>query len=193
MNKVRTILIAALMTVTTMSVAMAAVGTKSAISVREGKKAGTYNLIYATAVAPVVTIHIYDAAHTMLHSQKVKNEQGFLLPLDLSKLPYGHYTLEVIDGSSRYEQELNYQPVPTAEFVSIKSMADQKIALSLGAVKSGTTVSIFDEQNNLLHRDKLRDAGQFARLYNLQQVFGQTVRVEVREQDRLIKAQNIQL
>ena len=193
MNKRRTIILAALMTVTTMSATLAAVGTDNALTVREGKKAGTYNLIYATAVAPVVTIHIYDAANVLLHSQKVKNEQGFLLPLDLSKLPYGNYSLEVIDGSNRYEQALNYQPASNVSFASIKNMGDQKIALSVNATNKGASVSIYDEQNHLLYRDNLKDAGQFARLYNLQQVYGQTVRVEVREQERLIKAESIQL
>ena len=62
-------------------------------------KAKTFRLIYKSEAVQTVKVNILDGDNKVLHTQKVKSTDGFMLPINMSKLPSGEYTVEIVSGN----------------------------------------------------------------------------------------------
>lgn len=175
------------------SASLAVAGSEKGVAVREGKSTGTFEVYYAADNAGMVTLHIYNEEHTRLYTQRVKSEYGFMLPVNLSNMPYGEYLIEIVDGNQRQTQVFNYAPIPSGTYVNVHRVANSKqFALTLSKVQKGTSVNIYDQAANLLYREVIKEDGDFAKLYDLQKVAGTAVSIEVRERGQTLERKSIQ-
>ena len=191
MKKLVIIVIAVIMTVGFSSLSVA--GSDKGMAVREGKHSGQFDVIYAAPEAGKVAVYIYNEARTLVHSQYVKSEHGFILPINLSGMPHGAYAIEINNGVQVQTQVFHYAPTCSNTLVNIHKLTDNRqVALTLSSALPGTSISIFDQQANLLYQEVVEQDSDFARLYDLQKIAGNSVSIEVYGQDQLLERKSIQ-
>ena len=78
----------------------------SAMAVLSAKGKDVFRVVYKTETATNVKVKLYNANGDIVHSSSVNNTKGFILPLNLGKLNYGDYRLELTDATVNISKKL---------------------------------------------------------------------------------------
>lgn len=148
---------------------------KAGIAVLPVKGAEVFKVIYQNETANKVKVNLYNAKSEIVYAESFNNTQGFILPLNFSKLNYGVYKLELIDANGKSQEEIVYQPMKKFDHVRIAKIvnAEGKFLVSvMSAKKEQLTLKIFDNYNNLLHNEVKNIDGDFAQVYKIENLTG---------------------
>lgn len=131
-------------------------------------------VIYKGESAGKVKLNVYNAASQIVFSDTRNSVDGFILPLNFSRLQFGVYTFELTDATGTKTEKINYQPAGSVSNVHISKIGnDGKFLLSVA--KKGNediNVKIFDGFNNLVHNSSKQVSGDFAQLFSIKNFSG---------------------
>jgi hypothetical protein len=147
-----------------------------------------FKIIYRSENAGKVKLTIYDAKSKLIFTETLNGTDGFILPLNFSQLLAGEYTVELIDGSGKRVEKINYKPSRSEVQAHIARLPkeDGKFLVSVvNAHNDMIQVKIYDERGNLLHAETRQVENEFAQVYAVQNVNGVTI--EVSDATRSIK------
>lgn len=187
----KTLVITALLTVLSSAVFASEGESTTAKASTEVRKSETqvFNLVYKGATSERVDVRIVDENDNILFSESIKNLNAFARPYNLSQLPEGTYTIKVTDSNGTKVHEIhNYKnPAKVVEkslhFVRLTKVTDGKYQLTIGNQGvNDAQIEIYDNNQNLLYRNTELLNGNYAKVYNLQQVDAKTVSIEINGQ-----------
>lgn len=153
-------------------------------------------LFYKSTKQSKVEIAIYNEKHQLVFRETLHQVDGFARPYNLSDLNEGTYTIEVNDGSARYNKVVTYKKESRATSAipaRLAKVAGQHGKFILSIPSSGTdavTVKIYDEGNRLAYSQNEKLTGDFAKVYDVRD-FGSKVSFEVTDaKGNVINIQN---
>jgi len=147
----------------------------SGFAVLSAKGKDVFRVIYETETANDVKVKLFNANDDIIYSASIKETKGFILPLNLSKLNFGEYRLELTDANGKHIEKIAYQNAKAVDNIRVSRLttAEDKFMVSVMSAKSETvTVKIFDSYYNLLHTEVKSVSGDFAQVYNVKNLTG---------------------
>jgi hypothetical protein len=145
------------------------------MAVLSAKGKDVFRVIYKTETANNVKVKLYNPNGEIIHSASINNTKGFILPLNLGRLNYGDYRLELTDANGKHIERIAYQNVKAVDNIRVARIttAHDKFMVSVVSAKSEkVTVKIFDSYNNLLHNEVRSVSGDFAQVYTVKNLIG---------------------
>jgi hypothetical protein len=144
----------------------------AAISVIPAKNVGVFKVVYTASEAGKVKLTVYNASGELMHTENFKHKGGFILPVNLSQLKDGEYSIVIEDqfGKQIEKVNLNRMELSAVKSVQVIKAADANAKYLLMIPKQETacyTLKIFNDKNELLHNSKLDLDGDYAGMYDL--------------------------
>ena len=142
-----------------------------------------------------VTVRIFDANNTLVHTDKIFNKNGFVRPYNFKELIAGKYRFEITDANGMTEKVLDYNLQENVENKIIRAnlspidTQESKLKLDvLGVINEAVFVRILDNEDEIFA--ETIDVGQsFSRVYNLEKLKGREVSFEISTEDKLLLKQ----
>jgi hypothetical protein len=131
------------------------------------KGTDTYKVVYKGEAK--VKLNIYNNDAQLIHSENV-NQNGFILPLNLSKLAAGKYTVELVGANGKMVETINHKIVtPAINYIHISKLIkeDGKFLVSVTneqKVLKEINVKIYG-RDGLLYNETKSASGDFAQVY----------------------------
>ena len=181
--KVKSILAAAFVLIS--SVAFASGPNDNKFVVVRVQETGVFKVIFEGKDQVKATINILDVSGNLVYSTSIQGKNGFILPLNFSELAAGSYSIEVVSGSSVWEQSVVYSKVEkdvpaqvgknsSIQYVHVAKLEqDGKFLLSI--VKTGSevvTIDIYDTKNDLVHSETRKTDGDMAVIFDVKELLG---------------------
>ena len=148
---------------------------KGGVAVLPVKGADVFKVIYKNETTGKVKVKLYNANAEIIFAEAFDNTDGFILPLNFSKLSYGEYKLELTDDSGKRIENIVYQKAKSVDNIRVAKLVSEngKFLVTVTSAKNETvTVKIFDNFNNLLHNEVKSVHGDFAQVYNVKNLTG---------------------
>jgi hypothetical protein len=149
---------------------------KAGVAVIPVKGAEVFKVIYKSETPGRVKVFLYGANSEIVYAGSFNNTEGFILPLNFSKLSFGEYRLELIDGNGKSTEKIVYEParsvVGNIRIARLASEQGKFLVTVCNAKNEKVTVRIFDGYNNLLHNEVKSVTGDFAQVYNVKNLTG---------------------
>lgn len=148
---------------------------KASVAVVAARGADVFKLIYKNETSNKVKVNVYNDKSEVIFTESIYNTEGFILPLNFSKVGFGEYTVELIDANGKSVEKIVYQSNVKVDNIRIAKLpsAQGKFLLSVMNAKSDeVTVKIFDNYNNLLHNEVKAIDGNFAQVYSIENLKG---------------------
>ena len=142
-------------------------------------KTGTYKVYYESPSAGKVTLKVYDNSSNEIFSETIKGLNKFMRPLNFAGMEAGVYTIEISDESGKQVEKVTYAQnaaETTIKAYHVCKLQDGKYLVSVA--NEGTeniNISVFDNNENLIHTESRTVNGGLGLVYNLKQVSGQPV------------------
>ncbi len=182
--KAKSILAAALVLIS--SVTFANGSDDSKLVVIRVQESGIFKVIFEGENHVKATVNVLDKTGNLVYSKDIKGENGFILPMNFSGLRPGEYTIEVTDGDNTWTQLVHYarysekkssvrvEKNSSIQNVHISKLKDDgKYLLSI--VRTGNdviTISVFNANDELLHTETRKAAGDLAVIYKVKELSG---------------------
>ncbi len=156
-------------------------------------KSDSYKLIYKNSGKQNVTISLLDEKGALVHKGLTKAEDGFAQNFDLSSMPSGYYTFEVVSKGEKVAQTVHHMAEvdKLSQTVALSSHADTKkmVLRSSAELKSPLSVAIYGIEDELLFQEDLMSADVLTRVYDLSLIKGAGVRFTVSYNNTVVKDQ----
>ncbi|MDN4164473.1 hypothetical protein QWY31_03115 [Cytophagales bacterium LB-30] len=156
------------------SVAYANSGSNSLVKVIADENNGIYKVAYRSNEVSRVSVAIYNS-----NNERVFNEtlmmNAFVRPYNLSSMGEGEYTIEISDKNGKTVEKVNYKRARIQSMVQVSKVAkfQGKYLLRItNTANEFVTVRIFNQNEEMIHENSFRVTGDFATVYNLEQVEG---------------------
>lgn len=153
---------------------------KGVALVKQGK---VVKLIYKATEENTVTIQIYGPDNKLILSDRLKGMDGFSRPYNFSGMSDGTYTVVVNDGKGTHKETISLRAEKKEKLVNLVKMSgeDKYLFTASGDGEEVLTLNIYDELDNLIHKETKRVAGEFGQVYNLNKIKGGVTFEVVRE------------
>lgn len=145
------------------------------MTVVTAKGSEVVKVFYRSENAGKVRLNIYNADnHIVFSDTRNAANNGFILPLNFSALPFGQYTIELTDAAGTTAEKINYEPAGAINNVHVAKIgAEGKFLLSVSQNDGeDINVKIFDGFNNLVHNVSEQASGDFAQVYSIKNFTG---------------------
>jgi hypothetical protein len=135
----------------------------------------TFRVIYKSEKESDVRVTIFNAKDELVYSEKVNNTDGFTRPYNFGTIGEGEYTISIEDGSKKQVEKVSYYATKSSKTLNVLKLHSEEgkyLVMAAGQGNELITVSIYDGQNNLVHKSTEATKGNFSKLYNLKSVKG---------------------
>lgn len=158
------------------------------ISSKDGKKV---RLIFSGSKAEDVLIRVYDEARRNLYADWIRGKQEFSLPMDLSKLEAGDYTVKLFGDGWELEREISVRPLSVAFDAEVfPSPNDKRFMLSVRQPNVSTVrVVVVDPFNKTLMDDQVNLNEDGTRYFNMEKVPSRSATVYIMHGNQVIERQ----
>ena len=149
-----------------------------------------YEFTYSSKNRGDVCVTIYNEEGDIMSSKTVKDAKLFKRTYDFRKLQPGNYKIVVKNESGTTNQIIKYNVKEEHLKAFVGKLPDSNaIKLHVGEFNNSKAViiNIYNQDNKLIHRDKIKTDGSFSRVYNLKKISTKYVKVLV-ENDGEIKS-----
>jgi hypothetical protein len=138
-----------------------------------------FKLFYKAEQAGTVKVSIFSNDSKLVFTEKMKNASGFMRPYNFLGLPAGEYTIQIEDNNGIRNEQVEYTAGKIQKYISLVKIADEgKYLLSVNTKASDKiSVSIFDEFDQLIHKEDRRIEHNFAEVLNLKNINRFTIEV----------------
>lgn len=139
---------------------------KSRLAVINGSN-GKYNLYYASENEENVRVNLYDAKSNLLHTEYIRNYNGFKLPYDLSNLSEGVYEIKLITTKENFSTKI-YHTKESGYFKAfIKPEGEKYKVKVVRQTMHPVMISILDKNHHVLYSEKIDVDYNFEKVYDL--------------------------
>jgi len=142
-----------------------------AMTVVSFKGSEIFKVIYKGTAMGKVKLNILDAQARVIHSETISGVDGFILPVNFKGLQSGNYTIEVVDNSGRYQEQVTYKPVYELKSIHISKLRndDGKYLLAVAnAQNEPINVKIYDAFQRVVYNESKTLRGDFAQVFNME-------------------------
>lgn len=125
-------------------------------------------LFYKSNKEATIEVSIYDADNKLTFTELIRKSDGFIRPYDLSAMQEGDYTVVVNDGSEKFVEKISVKNSKEILLSNVISMKKEGSFLLTVADKKAQhfTVTISDENDNVLYRKTESFDKQYSKIYN---------------------------
>ena len=171
-----------LVTVLSLVVASASFAADPSLAVVKSKE-NVVKVIYRSEATENVRLKIYNQSGEVVFAETIKGQNGFMLPVNFTGLPYGEYKVEITGKNGKKSQTIEYAAAKKTGVVAAKGAVkgvhvakmtnNSKYLFSVNNEgKQRINIRIFDGANNLVHSESRNINGSYGMIYNLEQVIG---------------------
>ncbi len=165
--KTKSIFIAALMIFGAVlsSVANNSAETTNGLAIIPVKGSSIYKVVYKGESQGKVKLSIYNKKSELVFTEVV-NKNGFILPLNLSNLEAGEYTVELADANGKKVQTIMHGiEAPATNYIHVSKLAAEQ-GKYLISVRNANAINVrIYGRNGLLFSESKSLAGDFAQVY----------------------------
>jgi hypothetical protein len=138
-----------------------------------------YKLYYKSEKKGTVKISIIDEKGRSIFDETMKKVDGFLRPYNFEGLPEGQYSIKVEDENGKTVEKVNYKSGRVEKLIGVhKLVGENKYLLSIASPKpEDVFIYIFDDNDNLVYNEIQSIKGEFAQVYNLNDMKSFTIEV----------------
>lgn len=151
----------------------------------------TFKVIYTAAEKAAVRINIYDWNHKLIFSDHIGSTAGFSKPYNFKKLPEGKYTFEISSNGITSREEVSHYPqtkrATVKAFVFPTKEAGKFQLMVMANRMAPVTISILDQNNQILHEERVDADKNFGKVYNLNNLTANSARFVVLSSDFVLK------
>lgn len=157
--------------------ASAAFGTagneKPTLSVTRKDSSGVYLVKYLDSKPGKVTVTITDSQGTLLVKRLIQNETGFVMPVNLSSVGQGIYTVYTDNGTEKQNIAINYNNDTAPTYSRIVNLGNDRYLFTTTHVgKETVTITIYDGNDAQVFQENQKVDGVFTMIFNLRDVPG---------------------
>lgn len=149
--------------------------TKTGLAVVQVKDGAVFKVIYKGNYTGRVKISLYNESRELVFRETFHDTDGFIFPLNFTGLPFGVYTIEVIDAEGKKVETFAYRPQRNVKFVHASRLANEQGKILLAIINNGEekiNVRILDAFQNILFDESKVINGNFAQIYKVAQTGG---------------------
>lgn len=151
-------------------------------------------VIFVNSEVSDVRISMMDEQGERIFSERIKNQESFIRPYNLSNLEEGIYQIEIQHGNETLvgqiacvhkEPELQSNDLDFLAHVSKIARADQKERYLLTIPYTGKgmyTITIHNEVDDVLYKNTINPHGDFAQVYRIKDSVGNIV-IQIADED----------
>lgn len=139
------------------------------------KHGSTFTLFYKALKPSNVKVSIFDASGKLVFTETIRKSEGFARPYNFSSLQEGEYTIRVVDCERSQTETVLYKQESDKSLINVARVSGttNKYLLTVPSKTKGVVyVRIYDDKNQILYDQKESIHGDFARIYNLENVNG---------------------
>jgi hypothetical protein len=152
------------------------------------KSGEVIKVIYQGNLPVPVNLIILDADGVEIFQEKIISTNGFIRPYNFSKLPKGNYQLRVVDPNGEYLEDVYFQGEWKTKHTHDKPFIghitkltgdeNKYLVVVPGQFAKGFSVQVFDQNEELVFSEKQETGQDFARVYNLKNLNGATIKLQ---------------
>jgi hypothetical protein len=149
------------------------------------KKGSIVKLYYRGEEAGKVKVKISNEDGDIVHLETLQNTDGFMRPYNLSFLPEGEYTIQLIDEKGTRTHKIMHSFASATRIAHLSRLKDggnKFLLLVPNEGQDSLTIKIYDDANSLVYEDTQEIHTDFAKVYTLKQIAGK-VSFEVTDSD----------
>ncbi|WP_276369649.1 hypothetical protein [Chryseolinea sp. H1M3-3] len=142
------------------------------------KNGSTIKLFYKGIEQTNVKVLILNDVNEIVFTEKIKNTDGFVRPYNFSQLPEGNYRFQLTDDNGQKVEYVSYrkeQAVKGERLLHVMHLKGSTDRFMLSIPNKGNDeilISIYNDQNIVLHSSQEKIDGDFAKIYNLKDYYG---------------------
>jgi len=148
---------------------------KSPVGMSVIKSGAVVKVFYQGEQTGKVKVTIYNERGQTVYMETLQNTGNFMRPYNFSFLPEGEYTIELIDDQGKRVKTIAHSHASRKRIAHLTRLNDGETKYMLAVPSNGRnafTIRIFDEQNNLRYQESQITEGDFAKIYNLNNIEG---------------------
>ncbi|GHN01192.1 hypothetical protein WSM22_26810 [Cytophagales bacterium WSM2-2] len=152
------------------SVTAAFAKVEPSVSVIAGSASHIFKVVYKSEATSKVSISIFDKNDEMVFTETINDLNEFIRPYNFSSLPEGEYTIEVKDNTGKKVEKVKYSQGTIESIIAVRKLTSVSNKYMLTSVNKGLnvlTISIFNEDGDLLHNETRMVDGNFGVVYSL--------------------------
>ena len=141
-----------------------------------------FDFIYVADEAGEVCVTIYDAEGNKVSNKTIKDAKSFRRTYDFSKLTPGKYKVVVKNADGTSNEVINYKVKKALLQTFVTKIPDSKsVKVHVGAFnhERPVTVIIYNQNNKLIHTEKIKKKNSFSKVYDLSGTDAKSVNVRV--------------
>ena len=155
------------------------------------KSEGVVSLTYSALAKSPARINIIDAKKTLVFSERITNNYGLLRNYNISALPEGEYTFEVIDNGVKTIKTITYKKQLATEAKDLKvevtpTEAGKYSLTCKGVDGKEVFVAIYSKTEGIVFQDNIDSRKDFSRVYDLSKLASDTYVFEVTSNERSV-------
>lgn len=157
----------------------------------ETKEQGLFNLVYKTSASGKYKVNIFDQSGKMIFSDSFTGERSFTKLFNLTNLPYGIYTMEIINSSlEKVRKEIIHKSPDKANIVISNIDEQGKVNLTVtGVDDKPVRVVIWDQFNQPIYDEVMFVESDFSRLFNFKGIKAHEITFQVYHHGKAIEKQ----
>ncbi len=159
----------------------------SSVAVTRAKGSKLFKLFYKSNRTGNVAVTIANQEGKTVFQETLRQTDGFIRPYNFSELGYGWYTIAIEDQAGKQVQSIHHTMDRVEKHIHIMKLEEEgKYMLTVAAKGSDAIgVRILDANNAVLHDKQYNVKGEFARVFNLQQI--KNFKIEVTDESGVLK------
>jgi hypothetical protein len=165
----------------------ATASTSGAAVIKNGES--SFRVIYKSETESDVKVSIRNDKDELVYSEKVNNTEGFTRPYNFESLGEGDYTIAIEDGTKKQIEKVSYRVAKVTKALNVLKMSNDGkfLVMAAGQGNEEITISIYDGQNNLVHKSFEITNGNFSKLFNLKSFKGRHLTFEIANENGEVK------
>ena len=137
----------------------------------------TLKVIYKALIENDVKIIIRNSGNEEVFTETLRKTDSFLRPYDLSQLPEGEYSVEIIDNNGLHSQPITINPASKGLFHVVPVTGEKgKYLLTIGKMqKTKVNILVKNQFDEVLFESTRNADEEFGQIINVTRVKGATI------------------
>ncbi|GHN02336.1 hypothetical protein WSM22_38250 [Cytophagales bacterium WSM2-2] len=161
----------------------------SSVVVTNSNGSSLFKVHYHSGKEQNVRITVLDKEGNEIFTETLQKTNRFIRPYNFREMEEGQYVIRVEDENGKVVEKVNFSKVKVEKWVNIVKVIgmENKFTLMVSSSKKDTvTISIFDQERNLVHSETREVNKTFAQMYNVKGM--DSFSIEVADSNGLVKS-----